>query len=211
MPEVQVKAGPQGVCAIFRQDCSQELVFEKLREALESALDAATRTDGGQRVRGMHQAVIEAKTSLRLMEEGVEKTERLLVGEQKQLQDAERRGKLARDIGDGETAEIADGYATKHRERASVLERKLKAQLEELALAHREVSEMMEQLKNARANLSGVTAAGVDAAWREMESAVGPGTAPDPSEDVLRHQIDRAEREVAAQAKLEELKKKMGR
>jgi hypothetical protein len=186
-------------------------VFEKLREALESALDAATRTDGGQRVRGMHQAVIEAKTSLRLMEEGVEKTERLLVGEQKQLQDAERRGKLARDIGDGETAEIADGYATKHRERASVLERKLKAQLEELALAHREVSEMMEQLKNARANLSGVTAAGVDAAWREMESAVGPGTAPDPSEDVLRHQIDRAEREVAAQAKLEELKKKMGR
>lgn len=186
-------------------------MFEKLREALESALDAATRPDGGQRLRGMHQAVIEAKTSLRLMEEGIEKTAKQLENERAQFKDAERRGQMAKDIGDGETAEIAETFVTKHRERASILERKLVAQQEEFTLAQREVNEMKEQLKSARANLSGPAAAGMDAAWREIESTVGPTSDPDLADEVLRHQFDRAQREAAAQAKLEQLKKKMGK
>ncbi len=186
-------------------------MFEKFKEALDSVLDSASRPDDRDVLRNMRAAVIEAKTSLGLMAEAIEKTANRLQQERTQLADAERRGQLADGIGDKETKEVADQFATKHRERAAVLTRKLSAQQEEFALAQREVAGMKEQLKAARLSQTGSVAEGLDAAWREIESAGGARPETDLSGDLLRHQLDRAEREAAAQSKLEQLKKKMGR
>ena len=69
-----------------------------------------------------------------------------LAAERKQLADAERRGGLAAALPDPETATIAARFAVRHRERITLLERKLVVQRDEVALAEREVEEMTGQL-----------------------------------------------------------------
>jgi phage shock protein A len=74
---------------------------------------------------------------------------------------AHRRGKRAADIGDAETSEIAIRYARKHEERIRVLDQKAVALRDELVLRHREVEEMLVQVKEAqeKRNALGATAA----------------------------------------------------
>jgi hypothetical protein len=181
-------------------------MFERLRDAINSALDAATRpTDGRELVSGMRDAVIEARAGLEAMREGVDKTEKHLIVERRRLADAKRRGSMAAGIGDQETVEVAELFATKHRERVDVLQDKLEAQRAELALAERELEEMKAQLKKAAGSSQ------VDSAWRELEAAGGVRPATDVQDELLRSQLDRTAREAEAEARLNALKKKMGR
>jgi hypothetical protein len=130
------------------------MVFEGLRERLERLLaedDPSSRTR--TQLSRLRETLIDAKAAkagVQQMREALVKTERKLERERKHLADAERRGRLAAGISDSETAEIAERYATKHRERVSVLERKLAAQQDELALAEREVEEMTQRMKEAK-------------------------------------------------------------
>lgn len=181
-------------------------MFERLREAINAALDAATPDmDGRELVSGMRDAVIEARAGLEAMRQGVVETEKRLAAERRSLQDAERRGRLAAQIGDSETAEIAEDYAMKHRERVAVLEDKLQAQGAEVALAERELEEMKAQLKRAAGS------GHVESAWREIEAAGGTRPETDVNDELLRMQFDRARREAEAEARLDALKKKMGK
>ena len=88
------------VYVILRHNESETLVFEKFKEALDSVLDSASRPDDRDVLRNMRAAVIEAKTSLGLMTEAIEKTANRLQRERTQLADAERRGQLADGIRD---------------------------------------------------------------------------------------------------------------
>lgn len=181
-------------------------MFERLRDAINSALDAATKpADGRELVSGMRDAVIEARAGLEAMREGVDKTEKQLIVERGRLTDAERRGSMAARIGDQETVEVAELFATKHRERVGVLQGKLEAQRAELALAERELEAMKAQLKKAAGSSQ------VDTAWREIEAAGGVRPTTDVQDELLRSQLDRAAREAEAEARLNALKKKMGR
>lgn len=181
-------------------------MFERLRDAINSALDAATKpADGRELVSGMRDAVIEARAGLEAMREGVDKTEKQLIVERRRLADAERRGSMAAGIGDQETVEVAELFAAKHRDRVEVLQDKLEAQRAELALAERELEEMKAQLKKAAGSSQ------VDSAWREIEAAGGVRPATDVQDELLRSQLDRAAREAEAEARLDALKKKMGR
>jgi len=74
-----------------------------------------------------------------------------------------------------------------------VLEHKLVAQREELALAQRELDEMHTQLKSADRD----------------RPAMAPREELDLQDDVLKADMDRAAREAAAARQLDELKKKM--
>ena len=186
-------------------------MFEKFREALESVLDAAARPDHRDALRAMHDAVIEAKTSLRMMEDGLGKTQKALDHEKKQLDDAVRRGDLARKIDDTETVEIAETYTVKHRERVDVLERKLTAQREELVLAHRELQDMKTKLQTARNQIPQAASDRIESAWREIESAGGTRPGLGLEDEILEATFSQAQKEAAAQAKLDQLKKKMGR
>lgn len=185
-------------------------MLDKLREAIESVLEGAGRSDRDGSLRLMHEAVVEARVSLDSMAEAIQKTERQLGEEQSHLADAERRGRLAAEINDTETVEVAERYAGKHREHIGVLGRKLEAQRSELDLARREFEEMRGQLQSARANRPQSEATDrLDAAWREIELAGGSRGEVD--DDRLRSEVDRAAREAAANEQLERLKKKMGR
>lgn len=181
-------------------------MFERLRDAINAALDAATPpADRREVVSKMREAVIEARAALEAMRQGIRKTEQQLAAERQQLSDAERRGRLAADIGDHETADIAARFTAKHRERVGVLEDKLKAQQAELGLSERELDDMKDRLKQAAGSGS------AEQAWREIEAAGGTRPDTDVEDTLLGSQLDRRAREAEAEAKLEALKKKMGR
>ncbi len=182
-------------------------MFERLREAINAALDAATSPPDSREIASrMRDAVIEARAAIEQVRDAVRKTEQELATQRRHLLDAERRGQLAAQIEDHETVSVAEQFSAKHRARVQVLEDKLAAQQAELALAEREVADMKAQLKNVAGS------GNVDAAWREIESAVGThGSSSRDDDDLLRSHIDRAAREAQAAAKLEALKKKMGK
>jgi hypothetical protein len=186
-------------------------VFEGLRSRIEQFLAEHTApADARASAAMLQQAVIEARVSLAQMKEGILATERELVLERKQLEDAERRGRMATDIADRETVELAGRYATRHRERAVILERKLVVQREELVLAERDVTEWTAQLRAAKQGF-GSGAASAGAAWRDLESAGGVRPETDAAGDLLRSNLDRAAHEAAADEQLAHLKRKLGK
>ena len=114
-------------------------MFERLRAAINAALDAATPPEDSRHlVSQMREAVIDARASLELMREGVEKSERRLAFERSKLEESSRRQRLAEGIDDQETVDVAMRFVEKHRERVTVLEEKLDAQQKELALAEKD-------------------------------------------------------------------------
>jgi len=187
-------------------------VFERLRDALRAALDAAT-PPGNLRdlTRQMQEAVVDAKVAVEEIRAAVTRTDAELAAERQRLADAERRGRLAGEIQDQETVQVAERFAAKHRERAGVLERKLAAQREELALAERELTEMQGQLKSANLGAPGAggAASSTEQAWRDLQAAGGIRPDVELQQELLKHDIDRAARERAADEQLDLLKKKI--
>lgn len=179
-------------------------MFERVRLGLDAALRAAAASgDFAAAISRMRTAVVEARSAVGLLEQGVSGTSAGLAAERRQLEDAERRGRLAAGIGDRETVDVAQRFAVKHAEKLAVLERKLAAQEDELAIARRELAEMVEQLDRV-----------------EREQQARGGSAPPPSggrftpdeeEELLRSRMDRAAKEAKAAEQLEALKRRMGR
>jgi hypothetical protein len=175
-------------------------MFERLRETLRDALSRASSPQGRAALAQMRDALVQAKVGLQDLRGGVERTRARLTAERAELDTVRRRGKLAADIDDRETVRIAEQYERKHAERVAVLEKKLVAQQEELALAEHEIDEMTAQLRAAHVG------------------AVPPDVPPpDPLEeakaetDTLRRDIDRSARDANAQRQLDELKRRMGK
>jgi hypothetical protein len=188
-------------------------LFERLRTALHAALDAATPPgDLRDLTRQMQEAVVEAKVAVRGTEDTVVRTERELGEERQRLADAERRGRLAAEIQDRETVDVAQRFVAKHRARVGVLEHKLAALREELALAQRELADMQAQLVRAARDRP-VTEAerSAERAWRDLATAGGARPATDGRDELLQSELDRAAREAAADRQLQELKKKLKR
>ena len=176
-------------------------MFERLRAAVNAALDAAMPPPDWRDLQGqMRRAAVEGRAALMQLREALARTERELVVERLHLADAQRRGALADGIGDAETAEIAQRFATKHGERVAVLEQKLAAQQPELMLAERDVGEMVTQLKELERR-GGIAPEGARSAAEGLEV--------DDSE--VRTVTDRAAREADAAQRLADLKKRMGK
>lgn len=186
-------------------------MFEGLRSRIEQFLAQHTApADARATIDMLHASVLDAKVSVSMMRDGLQSTERELVFEKRQLDDAERRGRLAAEIPDPETVAVAERYVVKHRERVAILERKLIVQRDELVLAEREVAEMTAQLRAARQGLGAGTAS-AGAAWRDIESAGGVRPETDVQDELLKSNLDRAAREAAADAQLAHLKRKLGK
>jgi Sec-independent protein translocase protein TatA len=186
-------------------------LFDRLRDAFRAALDAATPPgDLRDLARQMKAAVVEAKVAVGEMREALGRTERELTLERQRLADTERRGRLAGEIQDQETADVAAKFATKYAERVAILERKLGAQRDELTLAERDLSEMHAQLLAADRGRPAAAAGGsAEAAWRDLQSAGGNRPGVDLHDELLKSDMDRAQREATADRQLEELKKRM--
>jgi len=153
----------------------------------------------------MRDAVIAARAGLAVMRDQIGATERELEVERRHLLDAERRGRLAGEIGDQETVTVARHFGEKHASRVGVLERKLGALRDELTLAEHELADMTEQLTAADRNRGASEAADHVAA---AKAGMGPVDAED---EMLKGRMDRAAREAAAEQQLEALKQKLGK
>ncbi|HUL48733.1 MAG TPA: hypothetical protein VLT79_01825 [Gemmatimonadales bacterium] len=181
-------------------------MFDRLRNALRAALDAATPAqdrDLRDLVRQMREALIEAKASVEEMRTALTHVEAELVAERRQLADAERRGRLAAEIQDGETVTVAERFAARHRERIGMLQQKLEAQRAEVALVEREIQDMRDQVVQAERDRPRTEAErSAQRAWRDLQRG-GEGR---PGAD---QELDSAARERRAEEQLRELKKRM--
>ena len=178
-------------------------------EGFKARLDRLFSERGGETTdpravaAALRDALVEARAAIGSLRDALVASERELAAERKQLADAERRGGLAAALPDPETATIAARFAVRHRERITLLERKLVVQRDELALAEREVEEMTGQLRSGTASADSIRAA-----WRDLEAA---GASPPTDDERLAHEADRRRRDQAVEAQLEYLKRKLGR
>ncbi|HKU63024.1 MAG TPA: hypothetical protein VJQ44_17615 [Gemmatimonadales bacterium] len=178
-------------------------------EGFKARLDQLFRERGGGTAdsravaAALREALVEGRAGIVSLREALAVSERELAAEQKQLADAERRGRLAAALPDQETVTVAERFAARHRERITLLERKLVVQRDELVLAEREVEEMTAQLRSGTA-----TADSIRAAWRDLEAA--GGSMPTDDERVA-HEADRRRRDQAVEEQLAYLKRKLGK
>lgn len=192
-------------------------MFESLRKSLDDLLSRSTPPEERRQiVSRMRETLVQAKMGLQDLRDGLAQSKRRLDQERRELDTVLRRKRLAEQINDAETVKLATQYEQLHAERVAVLERKLEAQESELALAERDVSQMMTELRQAA---SGIPSAGersnaaVSAAMDEIDSELGSG-----KDQSVRDEIDglsrartRADHEADAARKLEELKRRMGK
>ena len=188
-------------------------MFEELRRGLRDAMSRASSPSEGRKVVAMmKQALVDAKVYIADLREATERTRTRLAAERQALETAQRRGRMAADINDAETVRVAREYEQKHGERASVFERKLAAQEEELSLAERELAEMSAQFKSAAAGGAGAgsmpSSGQMDAVAEGAAAEAAAAAEPDAG---LKRDIDRAAREARADAMLAELKRRMGK
>ncbi|MBC7789262.1 MAG: hypothetical protein H7Z74_04915 [Anaerolineae bacterium] len=173
-------------------------MFDELKQSLREAMGRVSSPEDSRAIVAlMRDAIVEAKISAASMRDGISETRKRLDLERRTLETVRRRGQLAAGINDAETARIAVEYETRHAERVTVLERKLVAQEEELALAEREIGGMTQQLKAAGA---GVPPAGRSPRVSEVE---------DEGASQLKRDMDRAARTAQAEDQLAELKRRM--
>lgn len=172
--------------------------LDELRARLDRLLSGSLdrRSHSG----GLHDALVELKVAAGQSRDALAAAERELAAERQHLADAERRGPLAKEIGDAETARIAEEFAAKHRERVGLLERKVAVIRDELAYVEREYQSLAAQLHSVR---RGTGAAGPAAPLPDEES--------DRELEALRLKADRDSVQHAVQQQLELLKKKLGR
>jgi hypothetical protein len=183
-------------------------MFESLKDAIQDLLSGRVApADRRAAIADMKSAMVSAKLGVEDLQKGVDITRTRLASELEQLVTVQRRKKLAEEINDAETVALAVKFEAQHSERIAVLERKLGAQEAEAELAARELAEMMTALKAANAGVG----SGTPRSAPSDEELGLPNDAKLSSElDSLARQRSRAEKDAIAEAKLEELKRRMG-
>lgn len=183
------------------------MAFEELRLRLERLLDEARRiADPRASAGGLHGAMVETKVALGTLRDALAGTERELDAEQRQLADAERRGRLATEAGDQETVAVAERFVARHTERIGVLERRLAVQREEVALLERDYAELAASYGMARRGIPPTPQP------RVTEAELGlADPATERELDGLERRASREELDAAVQAQLAALKAKLRR
>lgn len=168
-------------------------VFEEFRRAWRQAVENFwTELEDEPNVGAVYREVGRARTQLERLDAEIAATRQRAGEEREQTRVCERRQQLALDIGDAETARVAGEFASRHRERAEVLERKVDALLAERRLCRRDLEEMEHALQRGSAPADG---------HLDLDRH--------PAEEAFRG-LEEADRRRSAEARLEELKRRMG-
>ena len=173
-------------------------MFEEFRRAWQEAVGnfwREVRAEEGGSDAGVYREVGRARTQLERLDAEIGETRRRMMEERKQAEVCDRRERMARGIGDAETARVAAEYGARHRERAAVLERKAEALEAERSLCRRDLDEMERVLQ---------------ASGRPDPGRIAEELDRDPHEAEFRD-LEDASRDRAAEERLEELKRRMGR
>lgn len=135
-------------------------MFDDLQKLFRDSL-AAFRAELGKRepvdeiaelLSSMRRELAATRASLPELDADAERTRMELLRERAELEQCERRGRMAEKIGDAETVAVAAEWATRHRERVRVLEQKEAALIAERELRGREVEEMQRRYRTAEIN-----------------------------------------------------------
>lgn len=162
----------------------------------------------------MRDAIVRARLAIDDLRNGVEATRKRLAAERRELETIRRRRVLAEGINDAETVAVAARFEGHQAERVAVLEQKLAAEEGELALVEREVEEMKTQFKAASAGVGSGLGAGAAAAAGASDAELGlddRGAGVAQELDAMARAQRRAQNEADAEARLAELKRRMGR
>ena len=186
-------------------------MFDHLMAAVQDLLQGRLApTERRAAIADMKRALTLAKMGISDLRDGVGQTRARLEAERTQLATVQRRKTLAAAVPDPETVAIAEKFEVQHGERVAVLERKLEAQEAELGLAERAFDEMMKHLKAANAGIGSGMPAGATGPT-DAELGLPDDTGLQSELDALARRRSRSDAEAAADARLEELKRKMGR
>lgn len=186
-------------------------MFESFRQTLRDLMDRATPPE--ERRAGlarMKETLVTARMGVEDLRDGVAVTRKRLDAERRELETMRRRKGYAQGINDGETVALAEKYEAHHAERVAVLERKLEAQEAELAIAERDVTQMTAELKQAMLGVPGAPSVS-DAAAAEVDAALDESSNIASELDAMGRARARSEREAAAEQRLAELKRRMGK
>ncbi len=186
----------------------EPLMFESLRAAIQDIVQGRVAPqDRRAAINDMKRALVSARLGVDDLKESVEITARKLKTESEQLETVRRRKTLAEGINDTETIELAVKYEAQHGERVAILERKLEVQQAEYDLAQRELEGMMAALRAANAGVgSGAPPSGPS----DADLGLPDDRALNSELDSLSRASRRSAADADAEARLAELKRKMG-
>jgi hypothetical protein len=191
-------------------------VFEDVRQAFRELLNGNVPPEARRAaLSDMRATLVRAKMALDDLREGIAVTRKRLVVERGELETIRRRRVLAEGIGDKETVDVATRFEAHQSERVALFEKKLEVQEGELALVEGEVEEMTAQYKAANAGVGWGMAAGSAPSTADVGDDGSGRASGDPGLDQELDTLDRARRrsasEAEADARLAELKRRMGR
>jgi phage shock protein A len=217
-------------------------MFEDLRNAFREAVqnfkDELDRDSVPETVdrllKGMIDEVTQARARLKGIEADLAETRTRVAGETEHVATNRRRARMAREIGDEETARIAEEYTERHEKRLVVFTKKAEALEQEVTLLTAEVEEMTSKVKEARDRRASLSAesgrtrardglSGADDlfdAFDRMEERIAGDEADADAAEGFASEFDdlsvdpyAAPRrpEVDVDARLEELKRRMGK
>lgn len=182
-------------------------MFEEIRESLRDILAGRVAPeDRRAMMHAMKETLVRAKMGVEDLRQGLSSTRVRLGTEKKELETVQRRKQLAVNINDAETVAIAERYEKQLVEKVDVLERKLAVQEAELMIVEQEVASMMAELKAANAGVGSVPPA-------SSASADPLADEPDPQAEIdgLARARRRSATDADAEARLAELKRRMGK
>jgi hypothetical protein len=183
-------------------------MLDSFRKAVEDLINRATPPEERREaVYRMRDTLVRAKMSLADLRAALEQTRQQLSREERELETMRRRKQLATDIHDDETVALASRYESVHGERVTVLQRKVAAQTDELALVEREVEAMTAEMRQALAS-GAVSSEPPPASALDVDTPEGAREALATEFDQLGRARARAERDAEAERRLEELKRR---
>lgn len=188
-------------------------MFDDLRASFRNLSDRLDPDERRRMTAGMRDALIHARLAIKDLRETMAATDAKLAAERRELETVRRRQGYAADVGDTETVAIAEKFAQQHADRVAVLESKRLVQEQELLLAEREYESMSAELRRVMSGLAPqASSPDLDAA-REVDAllsddplaadAVSDGPEAPPRRT-------RAEKEAEADARLAEMKRRLG-
>lgn len=193
---------------------SRAAVFDDLKDAFRDLLSGNVAPDERRAfLHAMKDSLARARMALDDLRSGVDTTRRRLQQQRAELETVRRRKALAEGIGDAETVTIAARFEAQHAEHVSALERKLEGEEAELTLVESEVTEMTAQFKAAQAGVGsglggGAASSGSGPRVRETEAREAGDL--DAEIDAVGRAQRRAALDADAEARLADLKRKMG-
>ena len=184
-------------------------MFEDIRRAFNELLNGnVPPADRRGLLQEMRNTLVQAKMSVDDLRQGVAVTEQRMARERQELETVVRRKGLAESRGDAETVAVAARFEAHHAERLAILEKKLDAERGELAMLEKDVEEMTAQLKAANSGVGSGMRAGTVEGELDLDSR---DSALNRDINALDREQRRAAHDADAEARLAELKRRMGR